>query len=298
MKKILIAGGTGFIGTKLISFFEKKNYEIILLSRKDDRNSKILKIAMNEKNSSEILEQINGASALINLSGNPVMGSKWTNEYKAEIIDSRINTTNYLANLILQSNNKNLVFISSSGIGYYGDRQDSVLTESSFPGDDFLAKVCIDWENAAKKAESKCRLVIARIGVVLDKNEGALPKMALPFKFFLGGALGNGKQQMSWIHIDDLVGLFDFFIENTKIKGPVNIVANDPKTMKQFAKELAHTLHRPSLFPVPAFVLRIILGEAAAVVLNSQKVIPQVSINNGYQYKFPKLDLAFKDIYN
>lgn len=297
MKKIIIAGGTGFIGTKLISFFEKKNYEILLIGRKSDAKSKIKKIALSEDNFPEIVQHLENADVLINLSGSPVMGANWTEENKKQILDSRVKTTKILVDLIRKSENKDLVFISSSGIGYYGDRQDSVLTESSFPGDDFLAKVCIDWENAAKEAESKCRLVIARIGVVLDKNEGALPKMALPFKFFIGGALGNGKQQMSWIHIDDLVGLFDFFIENTKIKGPVNIVANDPKTMKQFAKELANALHRPSLFPVPAFVLKIILGEAAAVVLNSQKVLPQVALKNGYQYKFPKLDLALEDIY-
>jgi uncharacterized protein (TIGR01777 family) len=230
--------------------------------------------------------------AVVNLAGASIAGGRWSAKRKDVLRSSRVDTTRALVAALTKMNARPKVLVSASAIGYYGDRADEELTEESASGSDFLAGLCREWEAEALKAEALgIRVVLARIGIVLAREGGALPKMILPFRMFMGGKIGSGKQWMSWISMEDLVGVLRYAIENRAIRGVLNVVAPKPKRNAEFTKMLAQAMHRPALFPAPAFALRLALGEMAdALLLSSQHVIPSRLRQLGY--KFLHADLS------
>lgn len=299
MKKIVIAGGTGMIGNHLTKMLVNSGYEVSILTRNPSKyqESEFVKYAaLNTNDLAGTIKQLEGVYSVVNLSGAGVADKKWTNEYKKEIYDSRINITSHLIYAVNAAEKPPQSFISASAIGIYGNRADEKLNEKSQVSDTFLAKVCVDWEYEADKCRVETRLVKARIGVVLAMEGGALPQMLTPFKFFAGGAIGSGKQWLSWIHIEDICRLFLFCIENNEASGVFNFVAPNPVTMNDFAKELGRVISRPSFFKVPEFVLRIILGESADIVLASQRIYPTASEHSGFIFKHYELNSALKNL--
>lgn len=284
MKTILISGATGFLGGKLTAFFKKQDDRVIHILRDEEKSD----------NESVLLERLNpqyidSLSAeevyLINLSGANLNAKRWTDEYKKEIIDSRVETTKIIVSAI-QGTKVNL--INASAVGYYGDRGNDILTEISDPGDTFLSTVCLKWESAATKYPNT---LIARFGVVLDTNAGAFPKLIAPFKMYLGGQIGKGDQYMSWIHLEDFLNLMKFVMDNS-IKGIINFTSPEPVTNQEFSKAASFVLNKPNLMSVPEFAIKLIMGEQADMVLDSQRVIPEIAINKGYKFKFPDIDYA------
>ncbi|CAF3783371.1 unnamed protein product [Rotaria sp. Silwood1] len=249
-----------------------------------------------EMHPEEIIKYIDGADCVINLAGSNVAGKRWNDEVKKEIYDSRINSTRQLVNAIELCKEKPKTFITACGTGIYGFRGDEDITENSSYGNDFLAKVCIDWEKEAFKAEKLCRVVSVRTGVVLEQNEGALKELMTPFKFFAGSWLGNGKQWFPWIHIKDIIEVYKSSIEDANISGPINAVSPDLVRNKEFCKELGKVMHRPCLLPVPGFVLKIAVGEFADTLLNGQKVLPNKLENLNFPFRFKNLTSALKDL--
>lgn len=298
--KVAITGATGLIGKKLIERFYKRNDDVIILTRSIEKAKKIFPNANGfinwETNVEEWFSQIENVDVVINLAGENVMARRWNEEHKKKVYSSRIDGTKKLVNAISLLNKKPKVFISASAIGYYGNINNEV-DETSPIGNDFLANVVHDWENASIKIdELKIRRVIIRIGLVLSNEEGALPKLILPFKFFIGGSIGSGKQWFSWIHIDDLVNIFLFAIDNPKLNGIFNATSPNPVTMNQFAKTLGKVLNRPSIFNVPGFVLKIVLGEGANSILNGAKVKSKKILEAGYKFQFENLESALKSL--
>lgn len=285
--KIFIAGGSGLIGKHLAQKLKELNYNVVILSRNATGNS----IAY-PKNSSELSKIIDGADVVINLAGANIVGKRWNREYKKELYDSRIETTKHLVSAINLTNNKPY-FISTSAVGYYGDRGNKVLNEDTNPDNGFIASICTDWEDEAKKANTET--FITRIGIVLAKEGGALKEMLLPYKLFVGGPLSTGKQWFPWIHITDLINIYIFAIEN-KLTGTANVVSPHQIQMNDFAKTLGQVLRRPAFFRVPAFAIKLILGEASQEVLRSQRVAPKSLIDNNFNFKFNTLSLALKDL--
>ncbi|TNE74406.1 TIGR01777 family protein [bacterium] len=293
-EKIVITGGSGFLGTYLTSRLTKLGYDVVIVSRRR-------KISSNPKitysNYADLSDVINGSRAVINLAGYNLFDSRWTERVKKEIVESRINTTQSVVRAIHQAENKPDVFISASAVGYYGNRGNDELTENSSVGNDFLADVCQAWENEALKAED-VRVVIPRIGIILEKNGGALGKMLTPFQFFVGGPLGNGEQFFPWIHMQDVVDSIIESIKNESYKGVYNCVAPQQITMNQFSSALGTVLNRPSLFKVPEFALGILLGEASEALVASQRVLPKQLIEWGYSFRFSDVKTALEDILN
>jgi len=292
---VIIAGGTGFIGSVLSKELISKGYNVLIISRKIPDIEKDENITYKTWDSLQSVD-FEDVSALINLAGASLAAGKWTDSYKKIIIDSRVNSTRALVEFVSKTKKPPKVFINASAVGYYGDRADEVLIESSSSGQGFLAKVCIEWENEAINASKYTRTVIARIGVVLDKNEGALSKMLLPFRFFAGGPLGRGNQYFPWIHIKDIIGLFIFAIENNSLNGSMNFTSPKPVTMNEFAKTLGKVMKKPSIFKVPEAVLKIMLGESAEMITNSQRVNPEIALSNGYDFRFADVNEALYDI--
>src|SRR6185503_20951723 len=234
----------------------------------------------------------------VHLAGEPIASSRWSDEKKRAIRESRTKGTALLSETLAQLSRPPAVFLSASAIGYYGNRGDELLTEKSAPGDDFLANVCVEWENATIPAiEKGIRTVYARFGIILDANEGALGKMLTPFRMGIGGRIGNGKQWMSWIAIEDVVNGLKFLIEDGSISGPVNFVAPNPVMNSEFTKTLGRVLSKPTLFPVPAFGARLAFGEMAdALLLSSQRVKPAVLGERGFTFAQPSLESALRRI--
>lgn len=301
-KKIVITGATGLIGKKLVNALVNRGDEVIIFSRNSEKAKSILPkakkfVEWNYKKPDNWKSEINGVDAVIHLAGINLFSKRWNDAFKKEVLESREVSTRNLADAIKSCGNKPGVLVSASGIGYYGNCGDKILSEESPVGNDFLADVCKVWENEAKKVEqSGVRSVQVRTGLVLSTEDGALKQMLPPFKFFIGGPLGSGKQWASWLHIDDIVGVYIHAIDNTKLSGAVNAASPNPVRMKEFAKTLGKVLHRPSLFPVPQFVLKIVVGEAAEVVTASQRVDVKKLLNNGYQFKFKELESALKNL--
>ncbi len=300
MKKIIISGGSGFIGKNLSKYLSNKGYEINILTRNTDKCNKLDSIKYHKidfnsiENTAKIIE---GAYSIINLSGASIVGKKWSSKYKQEIYNSRINTSNFLVKTINSLENPPKSFINASAIGIYGNCADEILDENSKIGKGFLADVCKDWEYKAEQCNSYTRVIKARIGIVLSNNGGALAKFALPFHFLFGGPIGNGKQWMSWIHIEDLLSMFLLFIEDENLNGTFNIVAPNPVTMNEFAKTLGNVLRKPSIFRVPEFIIKMVLGESSSIILDSQRVLPKHIENYNFKYKFSFLNKALIDLF-
>jgi hypothetical protein len=302
MKNIIIAGATGLIGKEIAELLINRGDKVTIFSRSAEKAENIIPNAENyigwNSGSTDWYKFLEGKDAVINLSGENVMGKRWTAEHKRNIISSRIDTTGAFAKAFEHTVKKPNIYISASAIGYYGYTE-NMVNENSPAGNDFLSKVVKAWEEESEKIEKfNVRRINVRIGIVLDKNEGALSKMILPFKLFIGGPLGSGNQWFPWIHISDVSGIFLYALDNENVKGAVNCCSPDIVTMKEFCKSLGTILKRPSLLRIPEFVLKIALGESSDVVLNTAGVLPQKIINAGYKFKFEKLDTALHSLLN
>ena len=297
--KILIAGATGLVGSALVTALAGDGHMVCRLIRPGTRTNGGAKgafdVAWNPE-TGELGGAAVGAEVVINLGGASIADGRWTATRKKFLYSSRIDTTRALVTAIGKWNAKPEVLINASAIGFYGNRGDETLTEESASGTDFLAETAKDWETEALRAEAfRTRLVLARFGIILAKHGGALPKMMLPFKFGMGGRIGSGKQWMSWVALEDVVEILRFAIAKNELRGPINVVAPNPVTNAEFTKELAIALHRPALFPAPAFALRLAMGEMAeALLLGSQRVLPEKLIKAGYRFVSPDLGEMLK----
>lgn len=303
-KKIAITGATGLIGKKICELLQQRGDSIIILSRLIEKAKDIFplaeKIVRFDYNANvfdkDLLETLSSCDAVIHLAGENIMARRWTPEHKRKIFESRINSTRYLVNAINKISNKPEVFICASAVGFYGNSETEV-NENSPKGKGFLADVTEQWEKSSFDLEkANVRRVNIRTGMVLDKDGGALPKFLTPFKFFIGGPLGSGKQWLSWIHISDLANLFLFALDNKNVSGIMNGVSPNPVTMKEFAATLGNAMKRPSFFKVPEFVLKIILGEASETVIGGVKVIPQKALSLGFKFEYENLKTALYDL--
>lgn len=300
--KIVITGATGLIGTQLCRTLINRGDEVTVFTRnigsaKNIFGDKFTYVEWNYKNPNEWGRQLEDKDAVIHLAGANLFGKRWTAEYKKVILESRELNTRNLVSAIRSTKNRIKVFISSSAVGYYGSREDEILTEDSKLGHDFLAQVCDVWEKEAEKAnEIGIRTAMLRQGIILSKDGGALTKFLTPFKFFIGGPLGNGKQWFPWIHIADLIEIYLFILDNAAISGAVNVVSSESVRMNEFAKTLGGVLNRPSIFKVPEFALRVLVGEAASTIVSSQRVIPKKLIDHGFKFKFENLEKALNDL--
>ncbi len=297
MKNILITGGTGFIGSHLVPKLNNLGYKIFISSRSKKTSlphSKLFDFQnLTKEQQIEVIEESN---IVINLAGAGIADKRWTSEYKKNLINSRISTTTALTNAIIEASKPPELFISASAVGFYGNRDEEILDEQSDCGDGFLADLCVKWEEASSAASSKTRLVNPRIGVVFGNESGALPKLLLPFKMFVGGSIGNGKQYVPWIHIADIIDSLVYIIENEKINGAVNLTAPNPITMKELAKVIGRVLSRPSIFDVPEFAIKLLLGESAAMVLEGQRAVPKVLLEANYKFQFDNAETAISSL--
>ncbi|MCC8425087.1 TIGR01777 family oxidoreductase [Mucilaginibacter sp. UR6-11] len=298
-KHILLTGGTGLVGRKLTELLLDKGYRVSHLSRKPGTHPNITTYLW-DVNNGEIDEAcIDGVDTIVHLAGAGVADSRWTAKRKEEIIKSRTKSIGLIYKVLKSRDHQVTSVVSASATGYYGDRADQLLNEDSAPGTDFLANCCLQWEHAVDAGESLgLRIVKFRTGVVLDATGGALAKLAGPVKFGFGSPLGNGKQWIPWIHERDVIRMYLYGIENENLTGDYNMVAPNPVTNKQLTKAIAGELHRPLWLPkVPAFALKLILGEMSAVVLNSTKVSAQKIEEMGFKFQYPTLMWALKEIY-
>lgn len=295
--KILVSGSTGLVGAALVSRLASEGQTVCRLMRPQSKSTAESKDGFNvawNPATGELGGAGVGADAVVNLAGASIAEGRWTAARKALLRTSRIETTRALVNALAKMSARPGVMISASAIGIYGDRGAELLTEESKAGSDFLASLTKEWEAEAMKAEALgIRVVLARFGIILTSEGGALPKMMLPFKFGAGGKLGSGKQWMSWVTIEDVVGILKFAIENTSVRGAVNVVSPQAVPNAEFTRELAKAMRRPALFPAPAFALRLALGEMAdALLLSSQRVKPGVLEKLGYRFLHTDLPSA------
>jgi uncharacterized protein (TIGR01777 family) len=298
--KIVITGATGFIGSILTDRLWNQFHTLVLLSRRPPAEVGVTKkewLAWNPGASGEWEKAIDGADGVINLGGEPIAGKRWSEAQKVLLRSSRIDSTRALVNAIAKANIKPKFLLSASAVGYYGSRGDEKVTEESAPGNDFLSRLCVDWEAEARKAEAHgVRVAIIRTGIVLDRGQGALKKMVPPFKIFLGGPLGPGKQWMPWIHIEDEIGLLLFLMENDNARGAFNATAPNPVTMEEFAKALGDVLNRPSWVSVPPSALALLSGEMADMLLTGQRALPEAALKLGYVFKYPTIVEALQSL--
>lgn len=299
--KVLVTGATGFVGKRVVAKLLANGHEVHVLSRNIVKaaltlGSQCKYFQWNDQAELPPSESLNGVDGIIHLMGEGIADKRWDESQKKKIYDSRIVSTNKLIEAIRNQSVKPKVFVSTSAVGIYGDRGDEVITEDSSTASDFLANVCKDWEKEANKAsELGLRVAIIRTGVVLGKNGGALSKMLPIFKLGGGGPVGSGKQFMSWIHVDDLAGMYLEALKNSKVVGPHNATAPYPATSKDFAKVLGKTLHRPAFAPAPAFALKIVFGEMSQVLLDGQKVLPTKFNEHNFRFNYPTLEQALKE---
>ena len=296
--KIIIAGGSGFIGTILTEILLDAGHEIVILSRKaKPANGKISFVKW--LGDGDIPEkEIEIVDAIINLAGVSINEGRWTEEHQKQIYESRMTATDELLRIITALPNKPSVLVNASAIGIYPASKTTVYTEKSEEvATDFLAQTVYEWEKKAANVEADgVRTVFMRFGVVLGKDGGALPLMVLPYKLFGGGTVGSGEQWMSWVHVKDVARAIAFAVENSDLNGPVNVTAPFPKRMKDFGQTIGSVLHRPHWFPVPSFMMKLVLGQKSTLVLEGQHVLPEVLIENGFEFLFPSLDSALEDL--
>jgi len=301
-KRIIITGATGLIGKKLVNALINRGDEVIVFSRDVKKAKSIFPkakvcVEWNYQHPKNWESKLEDSDAVIHLAGLNLFAKRWNEDFKKSVIESRKVSTKNLVEAIQSCRNRPEVFISASGIGYYGDCGDKILSEDYHSGKDFLSDVCRVWESEANQIEEVgVRSVQVRTGLVLSPEDGALKQMLPPFKFFMGGPLGNGKQWSSWLHIDDIVGIYLHALDNPKLQGAVNAATPNPVRMKEFAKTLGKVLKRPSLFPVPNFVLRFVIGEATEVVTASQRINSKKLLESGYKFKFEILEDALNDL--
>jgi hypothetical protein len=297
-KHILLTGGSGFIGQQLVPTLLSAGHTITVFTRNPKKTSAIFQQQVTTTDNLEGLSADDHFDAVINLAGEGIGDRRWTDAVKQQLRDSRLLTTASLVEYFKRANQKPAVFISGSAIGVYGLHRDEKLDEQASGDDSFSSRLCRDWEAQAAEAEALgIRCCYLRTGVVLGKNGGALSKMLPPFKMALGGPMGSGQQWMSWVHMDDLVNAIVYALETPSINGPINGTAPNPVTNKAFSKALGSALNRPAVIPMPAFVLKLMMGEMAEeLLLSGQRVVPAKLTRSGFEFKYPQLDDALRDI--
>lgn len=297
MKNILITGGTGFIGRRLCQLFRQEGYAVTVLSRRPEKVKKLCGNFVSALASLDDVESDLEFEAIINLAGAPVADGRWTNERKELLVTSRSETTKKIADYIERAAKKPKRLISGSAVGYYGDGGDRILDEDAPFNDEFTHRLCQEWESeACRVLEHGVMLSIIRTGLVVGKNGGFLQKMLLPFKLGLGGRLGDGKQWMPWIHMDDITGIILFILNSDDMEGVFNATAPNPVTNEEFTATLARVLHRPALMPLPAFFLKLAFGEMSRLLLTGQRAVPTSVLNKGYQFRYTRLDDALNNV--
>ena len=305
--KIVISGGTGLIGKALVHDLEQDDHQIIILSRspkkyQNEFSENVILAKWDGRSMGEWAEHMNAADAVVNLAGESISGEqfipdRWNTEKKKRILKSRTNAGQALVAAIEAVDNKPKVLVQASAVGYYGATGDALVTETSPPGQDFLASVTRAWEASTEAVEALgVRRVVARIGLVLSLAGGALPRLVFPTSLFAGGWFGSGDQWWPWIHIDDSVSALRFLIEEELAHGVFNLTAPDPVTNKEFGQALGRVMNRPALVPVPGFALRIALGEVASTILDGQRAIPQHLMEMGFGFRFPEINEALEDL--
>jgi len=296
--KIFITGGLGFIGKHLSNFLLSSGHRVTAVGTRPSQSlitdERFVYISADTSQKGSWQEALQDTDAVINLAGKSIFG-RWSKRYKKLIYDSRILTTRNVVESLPA--NKDIILCSASGIGYYGDRGDDILDEGEPGGDDFLAGVSREWEAEALRATEKgVRVVIARFGVVLGQNGGAMQQMIPAFRFFVGGPLGSGRQWFPWIHLEDLILAVKFILDNKDVDGPVNFCAPGQVRNRDFAKAMGRVLSRPAVMPAPGFMIRTVLGEFGASLLLSQRAAPEKLLSCGFNYKYPEIEAAIRDI--
>jgi uncharacterized protein (TIGR01777 family) len=296
--RIVIAGGSGFLGRALSERLVADGHQVLALTRGGGRGRhwegprSTATWAPNGA-AGDWASALEGAHAIVNLAGTSIGDGRWTKSRKAAILDSRVDATRSLVAAVRGLKSPPSVFVSSSAQGYYGNRRDEQLAEDAAPSRDFLAEVCVRWEAEARQASDVCRVVTLRTGIVLAADGGALPRMVLPFKLFAGGPFGSGRQFMSWIHLDDWVGIARFALSDERVQGPINLGSPNPVRNREFAAALGRALRRPSWIPAPGFALRVALGEMAQpLLLASTRMIPAAALSCGYRFRHAEVDSA------
>jgi len=305
--KVAIAGGSGFVGSRLVERLHQKGNSVLLLTRNTAFAQKVFPsqafpnveiIAYTPTVSGSWQDAIAGCDGVVNLAGEPIAEERWTPEHKQQILNSRQLGTQKIVEAIANANPKPGVLVNASAIGYYGTSETATFDETSESGNDFLSEVCLAWEGEANKVKNAgVRLVILRFGIVLGMG-GALGKMITPFKLFAGGPIGSGRQWFSWIHLDDLVNLILQALTKTQMEGVYNATAPNPVRMADLSQTMGQVMHRPSWLPVPAFALEVLLGDGAKVVLEGQQVLPRRTVESGFEYQYPNLPAALREILN
>jgi hypothetical protein len=304
--RVMITGGTGLIGRALIEALHEYDHQIVILSRNpkkyDDFPYEVEFLQWDAKTTQGWGDQINHVDAVVNLAGENLAGkgffpSQWSPKRKQRILNSRLQAGQALNAAINAAKRKPKVLIQASAIGYYGPRGDDIITEESDPGDDFLAQTCVQWEEVTRPVEAMgVRRAVIRTGIVLSTEEGALPRLLLPHRLFVGGPFGNGEQWYSWIHLADEAAAIRFLIENEQAAGPFNLTGPHPLKNKVFSKTLGKVIGRPSWLPIPGFVMRILFGEVATVVLDGQRVLPKNLQALGFEFQYPTAEAALRDL--
>ena len=293
--RIVITGGTGFLGTGLVDRLRTTGHTVTVLARRPKREGEV---EWNPHGSPAALDRaLEGADAVINLAGASI-AQRWTRAHKRELWESRVPLTRALVEALKRTTPAPSTLISGSAVGIYGDRGDEQLTEKSPTGNGFLASLGEAWEKEALAAATHTRVVLLRTAIVLDRKGGALPQMALPFHFFAGGPIGSGRQYVSWIHRDDWTSMVVWALTNTAVTGPLNVAAPHPVTNLEFTRTLGRVLRRPSVMPAPGFALRAVLGEMASMILDSQRMLPAKACDLGFRFSHPQLEPALRTIYS
>lgn len=307
--RIVIAGGTGFLGSPLAEMYAEGGHDVRVLSRSlesgDTRHDPgtgvpgITRVGWKADGAiGPWCTALEGADAVVNLSGESLASTRWSAESKKRFRESRLLATRSLAGAIRAASSPPAVLVSGSAVGYYGPRDDRPLTEADAAGTDFLAQLCVDWEAEASRAERPgTRVVLLRTGIVLERSGGALPEMMRPFRFFVGGPIGSGRQYVSWIHRLDWIEMVRWIVQTPTVSGPVNATAPHPVTNRHLSHALGHAMHRPSFMPAPGFVLKIVVGEFAESILTGQRVLPARAQKAGYHFRYPEIEQAFRGIF-
>ncbi len=300
--RIVVAGGSGFVGRTLVPGLLTEGHHVAVLTRDPDStrqttDGRVTIAQWDGKNPGPWLEHIDGADAVLNFAGESIGGKRWSAKQKRRIVESRFNATSAIVDAIGKATGRPSVLINASAVGFYGPVGQGDVVEEYPRGDTFLSETVDQWETVARTAgKFNVRVVLLRSGVVLGKGGGALERMLAPFKMFVGGPLGSGRQWFPWVHVDDLVGVVLFALANDDVAGPVNVAAPQSLTMREFCSELGNAMHRPSWAPVPGFVLKMVLGEMSEMVLTGQRVVPKALERHGYVFKFPQIAPALADI--
>ena len=305
--RIIITGGTGLIGRALANSMAQDEHDVIVLSRSprlaEGLHNKVRVEGWDAKSARGWGGLANGADAIVNLAASNIAGesffpARWTDDRKQTMLESRLNSGRAVIEAIEQASVKPKVVIQPSASGYYGVRPKGELTEEAPAGSDFLAKIAQQWEASTEAAEGMgLRRPVIRMGVVLSREAGALPRLELPFKLFVGGPMGSGKQPMPWIHLDDVIGAIRFLLRHQTATGPFNLTAPNPVTNAEFSRKLGEVMGRPSLIPVPGFALSTMFGEVSQVVLDGQWIVPARLLELGYEFKFTRVEDALADLY-